>query len=302
MEPVAQVEEVGAYLRHLQGVLVKGLASSDSVAFTERPWQSGLGTGVGWVLEGGTVFERAGVSLSAVAAASLPAAASARRPELAGQPYRATGVSLVIHPRNPFVPTAHLNVRFFSTRDAPATWWFGGGMDLTPHYGFVEDCGHFHGTCKAALDKVDTSLHPRFKEQCDEYFHLHHRNEARGVGGVFFDDHAEGGFAAAFALMQAVGDAFLPAYLPLVERRHATPYTDAQRAHQLYRRGRYVEFNLVQDRGTLFGLQSGGQADAILMSLPPLAGWDSLAGGRDPADDTKLAEEFLPPRDWCAQD
>lgn len=292
-----QVDEVAAYLRALQETIVAGLHEHEATEFQVRPWQSKLGQGEGQLLEGGEVFERAGVSMSRVAAASLPTTASARHPELAGQPYEALGVSLVFHPRNPFVPTVHMNVRFFSAETA---WWFGGGMDLTPYYGFVEDCTHFHATCQQALDGLAPDLYQRCKIACDEYFYLRHRQQARGIGGVFFDDYNAESFAHSFALMQAVGDALLQAYLPLVARRQDTPYNEAHRAHQLYRRGRYVEFNLVQDRGTLFGLQAGGAADAILMSLPPLAAWDTLAGGRDPADDQRLVADFLTPRDWLA--
>lgn len=286
--------EISRYLQSLQEKIVAGLGEYEATAFVAKPWQSQLGHGTGRLVEGGQVFERAGVSVSQVGAAALPAAASVRHPELAGKPYRALGLSLVLHPHNPFVPTVHMNVRFFC---ADEIWWFGGGMDLTPSYGFVEDCVHFHTTCKEALEQIDPTLYPVFKQNCDEYFFLKHRQQARGIGGIFFDDYATE-FAQSFALMQAVGDALLPAYLPIVARRKDTAFATKQRAHQLFRRGRYVEFNLVQDRGTLFGLQSGGAADAILMSLPPTVAWDTLATGRDPQDENNLAEQFLQPQDW----
>lgn len=294
------METVAAGLAALQEKIAAGLAAADGGGFVRRRWRSQLGEGTGLLLEDGAVLERAGVSMSAVAAASLPPAATVARPELAGRPYRAAGVSVVAHPRNPYAPTVHFNLRFFTTVDAEPAWWFGGGMDLTPHYGFAEDCQHFHRACKEALAPHGADLHPRFKAACDEYFFIKHRGQARGVGGIFFDDHAAGGFAKAWACAASVGAAFLPAYLPILGRRRGMDYGPPQRAHQLFRRGRYVEFNLVQDRGTLFGLQSGGEIDAILMSLPPLAGWDALAGGRDPRDEEILARDFLQARDWLA--
>ena len=293
-------DRVEAYLSGMQGTIVDGLSRRDAAAFVTRPWESALGSGTGMLLEGGETFERAGVSVSRVASGCLPPAATERNPELRGKPYVATGLSLVIHPRNPFVPTAHMNVRFFTTVGDEPRWWFGGGMDLTPHYGFEEDCAHFHQTCRRALDGIDPGLYPAFKKRCDEYFHIRHRNQMRGVGGVFFDDYSEGGVDASSKVMEAVAEAFLPAYLPIVDRRRDTPYDDRNRAHQLHRRGRYAEFNLVQDRGTLFGLQSGGKADAILMSMPPLAGWDVTGVERDLADEEKLAGQFLVPRDWAS--
>lgn len=290
---------VDAYLVDLQGRIVTALEGLEGSAFTARPWESKLGRGTGMLMEQGGVFERAGVSHSRVAADKLPAAATARNPALGGQPYEAMGLSLVIHPKNPFAPTAHMNVRFFSTKGSTPTWWFGGGMDLTPHYGFAEDCKQFHGTCKDALDAIDKDFYPKFKAACDEYFFIRHRGQMRGVGGVFFDDLALESFDASLEVMQAVGDAFLPAYLPIVSKRMDASYERRHRAHQLHRRGRYVEFNLVQDRGTLFGLQSGGNADAILMSMPPLASWDVSCKERDLEDEEKLARDFLVPKDWA---
>ena len=294
-------KQVADYFHDLQDRLVKELARLDGSKFTERAWKSKLGTGIGLLREGGEVFERAGVSMSQISADQLPAAASAARPELAGKPYEAMGVSVVCHPRNPFAPTAHLNVRFFTTTGDGPAWWFGGGMDLSPHFGFDEDCRHFHRTCADALapHSEGKDLYEQFKHNCDEYFFIKHRGQMRGIGGVFFDDYSAGGFEKAFAMTRSVGDAFALAYVPLVEKRAAMEAGDSHRSHQLYRRGRYVEFNLVQDRGTLFGLQSGGQADAILMSMPPLASWDSTAPGRDPTDDEKLTE-YLKPRSWLA--
>ncbi len=247
------------------------------------------------MIEEGKLFERGGVSFSHVSGSKLPPSASASRPQLAGRHYEAMGVSLVLHPRNPYCPTAHLNVRFFSSGD---TWWFGGGMDLTPYYGFEEDARQFHLTCKRALDPSGAELYPRYKKWCDEYFFLQHRNEPRGIGGIFFDDLAEPDFAGAFALVRSVGDHFITAYAPILERRRATPYGNAERAFQSYRRGRYVEFNLVYDRGTLFGLQSGGRTESILMSLPPAVTWRYNWKPAPGSPEATLYSEFLRPRDW----
>jgi coproporphyrinogen III oxidase len=227
---------------------------------------------------------------------ALPPSASALRPQLAGQAWQAMGVSLVLHPCNPYCPTVHLNVRFFAAQEA---WWFGGGMDLTPCYGFEDDARHFHRACRQALEPFGAEYYPRFKQWCDRYFHLPHRGEARGIGGIFFDDFAERDFDFSFSLARAVGDAFLPAYLPIVERRRATPFGEREREFQLYRRGRYVEFNLVHDRGTLFGLQSGGRTESILMSLPPLAAWRYAWTAQPGSPEEKLHSEFLKPRDWA---
>jgi coproporphyrinogen III oxidase len=284
------------YFTGLQDKIVAALEAVDGRKFKKDEWQRPEGGGgITRVLEEGTVFERGGVNLSQVRGVALPASASAARPHLAGQPWEAMGVSLVLHPRNPYCPTVHLNVRFFSSKD---TWWFGGGMDLTPYYGFEEDARHFHGACKQALDPFGAEYHPRFKRWCDEYFHVKHRNEPRGIGGIFFDDLAERNFDFSFALTRSVGDAFLPAYLPILERRKDMPFGQRQREFQLYRRGRYVEFNLVYDRGTLFGLQSGGRAESILMSMPPHASWRYDWKPEPGSPEEKLYTDFLKPRDW----
>ncbi len=265
------------------------------------------GGGISRLIEEGDFFERGGVNFSHVTGDQLPASATAHRPELAGRQWEAMGVSLVLHPRNPYCPTTHLNVRCFiaSKVGADPVWWFGGGMDLTPYYGFVEDAVHFHQTCKDALapfdDRVGTSLHGRYKQWCDEYFFLKHRNEPRGIGGIFFDDLSDdgaGGFDRCFALTQSVGDHFTAAYLPLCARRRDIAYGERERDFQAYRRGRYVEFNLVWDRGTLFGLQSGGRTEAILMSLPPLVKWRYDWRPEPGSAEARLYTEFLPPRDW----
>jgi len=282
------------YLRGLQAAIVSGLEALDGARFRADAWtRAEGGGGESRVLEGGGVFERAGVNFSRVHGASLPPSASAARPQLAGRAYEAMGVSLVLHPRNPYCPTVHMNVRCFA---AGEHWWFGGGMDLTPYYGYEEDARHFHATCKAA---VGESRYPKFKRWCDEYFFLRHRNEPRGVGGIFFDDLNEPDFETCFALVRAVGDRFLTAYVPIVERRRATPYGEREREFQAYRRGRYVEFNLVYDRGTLFGLQSGGRTEAILMSLPPRVAWRYDWQPEPGSPEAKLYSDFLRPRDWA---
>jgi coproporphyrinogen III oxidase len=290
------VDAVRTYLTALQEGIVAALQASDGHAFTVDRWQRAEGGGgITRVIEEGALFERGGVNFSHVTGATLPPSATAGRPQLAGQPWEAMGVSLVLHPRNPYCPTVHLNVRFFSARDA---WWFGGGMDLTPYYGFEEDARHFHGRCKTALDPFGADYYPRFKAWCDRYFHLKHRGEPRGIGGIFFDDLAERDFDFSFRLARSVGDAFLGAYLPIVERRRATPFGERQRQFQLYRRGRYVEFNLVYDRGTLFGLQSGGRTESILMSMPPHAAWRYDWKPEPGSPEEKLYTDFLRPRDW----
>jgi coproporphyrinogen III oxidase len=294
-----------AYLLDLQARIVVALEATDGCAFQQDAWTrpadgDTTGGGVSRLIEGGNVFERGGVNFSHVAGAHLPPSASAHRPELAGRHWEAMGVSLVLHPANPYAPTVHMNVRaFVATQDGAApVWWFGGGMDLTPYYGFADDACHFHATCKAALDPFGPDLHPRFKAWCDRYFFLKHRNEPRGIGGIFFDDFSEGGFDRAFALTRSVGNAFLGAYLPILERRRATPYGERERDFQAYRRGRYVEFNLVYDRGTLFGLQSGGRTESILMSLPPVVKWRYAWHPEPGSPEAALYSDFLVARDW----
>ena len=287
---------VRAWLTGLQDRIVGALETFDGQPFSRDDWERGRVR----VIEDGNFFERGGVNFSHVTGEQMPASATAHRPELAGRQWEAMGVSLVLHPRNPYCPTSHMNVRFFvATKEgADPVWWFGGGMDLTPYYGFEEDCIHFHRTCKEALAPFGADVHARYKKWCDEYFYLKHRNEPRGIGGIFFDDLNEGGFDRCFGLMQAVGDTFLPAYLPLCDRRRDTPYTERERDFQAYRRGRYVEFNLVWDRGTLFGLQSGGRTESILMSLPPIVKWRYDWKPEQGSAEDKLYTDFLPPRDW----
>jgi coproporphyrinogen III oxidase len=281
------------YLAGLQERIVAALEILDRKGFVRDSWQRAEGGGgTSCILEEGQVFERAGVNFSRVHGARLPPSASAARPQLAGRAFEAMGVSLVLHPRNPYCPTAHMNVRFFSAGD---TWWFGGGMDLTPYYGFEEDARHFHATCKKALEAVGADYYPRFKRWCDEYFYLRHRGEPRGVGGIFFDDLAE---ERSFELTKSVGDNFLAAYVPIIERRKEFAFGARERSFQAYRRGRYVEFNLVYDRGTLFGLQSGGRTESILMSLPPRADWRYDWKPEPGSAEEKLYTDFLKPRDW----
>jgi len=290
------------YLLGLQQRIVASLENLDGKPFREDRWdRSKGGGGISRVIEEGGLFERGGVNFSHVQGAGLPPSATASRPELAGRAWEAMGVSLVLHPRNPYCPTAHMNVRFFvATRDGAApVWWFGGGMDLTPYYGYAEDARHFHRNCKRALDPFGEQWHPQFKAWCDRYFFLKHRNEPRGVGGIFFDDLNQPDFDTCFALMQSVGDHFIDAYRPIIERRRDTPYTERERDFQAYRRGRYVEFNLVYDRGTLFGLQSGGRTESILMSMPPVVKWRYDWKPAPGSPEAALYAEFLVPRDWA---
>lgn len=306
MSPVATpVQGVGDYLRGLQARITRAIADLDGTAFLSDAWEKPVseplqGRGITQILEGGPVFERAGCGFSHVTGPKLPPSATQHRPELAGAPFEAMGVSLVFHPRNPYVPTVHMNVRMISATapDGRVVCWFGGGMDLTPYYGFEDDAVHFHQTCKTALQPFGDDKYPRFKTWCDEYFFLKHRNEPRGVGGVFFDDFSELGQAQSLAMMQSVGDAFLGAYLPIVLRRKDTPYGERERAFQLYRRGRYVEFNLVWDRGTHFGLQSGGRTESILLSMPPLASWAYQQVPEAGTPEAELYSTFLQRRDW----
>jgi len=292
---------IKTYLLDLQSRIVTALETLDGLSFRTDAWDRAEGGGgISRLIEDGNVLERGGVNFSHVLGERLPPSASAHRPELAGRHWEAMGVSLVFHPRNPYAPTVHMNVRcFVAMKDGEdPVWWFGGGMDLTPYYGFEEDARHFHATCKAALEPFGSDLHPRFKDWCDRYFFLKHRNEPRGVGGVFFDDFSEGGFDHAFAMTRSVGDSFLTAYLPILERRKDHPYGERERDFQAYRRGRYVEFNLVYDRGTLFGLQSGGRTESILMSLPPIVKWRYDWHPEPGSAEARLYSEFLHARDW----
>jgi coproporphyrinogen III oxidase len=292
---------VRQFMLDLQDKIVARLEAIDGRPFLRNAWKrSDGGGGVSRLLEAGAVFERAGVNFSHVFGPNLPPSASASRPELAGRSFRATGVSLVLHPRNPYVPTVHMNVRFIVAEKAgaEAVWWFGGGMDLTPYYAFAEDAVHFHRACRDALAAFGTDCHPRYKKWCDEYFYLKHRGEPRGIGGIFFDDLNQPGFEVCFALARSVGEHFLPAYLPIVERRVHLPYGERERAFQAYRRGRYVEFNLVYDRGTLFGLQSGGRTESILMSLPPLASWRYDWRPEPGSPEAALYRDFLVAKNW----
>jgi coproporphyrinogen III oxidase len=292
---------VDAYLRDLQERLCEALQEADGGArFIEETWTRAAGGGGRTrVLKQGRVFEQAGVNFSGVAGDTLPASATAQRPHLAGRSWIATGVSLVIHPRNPYVPTAHMNVRYFEA-DKPGeepVWWFGGGFDLTPYYPFDEDCVHWHAVARDLCAPFGTDVYARYKKWCDEYFRIKHRDEARGIGGLFFDDLNEGGFARCFAFLQAIGDGFADAYMPIVARRQSLPYSEREREFQLYRRGRYVEFNLVYDRGTLFGLQSGGRTESILMSLPPRVRYEYGYRPEPGSAEAKLAD-YLQPRQW----
>ena len=292
---------VKAYLLGLQDRIVQALEAVDGKPFLRDAWERPEGGGgISRLVEEGDVIERGGVNFSHVMGAKLPPSAAAARPDLGGKPWEAMGVSLVIHPRNPYAPTVHMNVRFFTTTTAEGepAWWFGGGMDLTPYYGDKEDVRQFHQACHDALAPFGDELHPRFKRWCDEYFYLKHRQEARGVGGIFFDDFNEAGFERSFAMMQSVGDAFLMAYQPILEARKDTPYGERERDFQAYRRGRYVEFNLVFDRGTLFGLQSGGRTEAILMSMPPIVKWRYRWEPEAGTPEAALYTDFLPHRDW----
>jgi coproporphyrinogen III oxidase len=299
--------EVKEYLLELQDLIVTRLEQVDGRKFLRDRWDHttgsggiGKGEGISCIIEEGNVLERGGVAFSHVQGDKMPASATAYRPELAGCSWEALGVSLVIHPRNPYAPTSHANVRMFLANkpDGDAVFWFGGGMDLTPYYGFNEDAMHFHQTCKNALDPFGAEYHPRFKKWCDDYFFLKHRNEPRGVGGIFFDDLSDPDFATAFGIQQSVGDHYLSAYVPLLERRMDMPYGERERDFQLYRRGRYVEFNLVIDRGTIFGLQSNGRTESILLSMPPLVKWRYNWKPESGTPEAELYEKYLVPREW----
>jgi coproporphyrinogen III oxidase len=298
-------EAVRQYLLELQEHICRQLAETDGVkGFEKDQWDRPEGGGgISRVISGGGVFEKGGVNFSHVMGEQMPPSATAHRPHLAGAPWQAMGVSLVLHPHNPYVPTTHANVRFFvaTPEDAEPVYWFGGGYDLTPCYGIEEDCVHWHRVARDACAPFGEDVYSRYKQWCDEYFYLKHRDEPRGIGGLFFDDHNTGDFDQDFALMQSVGDSFLEAYDPLVRRRKDTPYGEREREFQLYRRGRYVEFNLVYDRGTLFGLQSGGRTESILMSLPPLVSWQYSRAEAPGSEEARLKDYFLTGRDWLAE-
>lgn len=293
---------VKAYLLDLQDRICKSLAAEDGGAdFVEDSWlRAEGGGGRSRVLTNGKVIEKGGVNFSHVFGTQMPVSATAHRPELAGRAFEAMGVSLVIHPHNPYVPTSHANVRFFiaEKESAAPVWWFGGGYDLTPYYGNEDDCIHWHQTAKDACDPLGEHLYPRFKKWCDDYFYLKHRNEARGIGGLFFDDYNAESFTHSFEVMRAIGDSYIPAYQPIVNARKHTAFGERERDFQLYRRGRYVEFNLVYDRGTLFGLQTGGRTESILMSLPPLVRWEYNWQPEAGSAEAALYDRFLPARDW----
>ncbi|MSP87165.1 MAG: oxygen-dependent coproporphyrinogen oxidase [Methylotenera sp.] len=298
-------QSVLSYLQDLQVKIVEALELVDGKNFLQDSWQRPEGGGgTSSLLEDGNVFERAGVGFSHVLGSKLPPSASAAHPEAAGRAWEAMGVSLVFHPRNPYIPTVHMNVRFFVAKAHNSTdtdiWWFGGGMDLTPYYGFEEDAVHFHRTNKTALDAFDPAYYSKFKKECDKYFYLKHRKEPRGIGGIFFDDFNELGFEKSFKMQRAVGDSFLNAYLPIVQRRKDTPFGERERDFQAYRRGRYVEFNLVYDRGTLFGLQSNGRTESILLSMPPIVKWRYDWQPEANSPEAKLYTNFLVDKDWLA--
>lgn len=300
-----EIGPVKDFLLGLQDRICKAIEDEDSHGkFKEDKWERPEGGGGRTrVLSDGEIFEQAGVAFSHVKGNELPPAATAKRPELAGRQFQALGVSLVIHPKNPFVPTSHMNVRFFSSQKqgAEPVWWFGGGYDLTPYYGFEEDAIHWHKTAQTVCQEFGKDVYPRFKKWCDDYFYIRHRDEQRGIGGIFFDDLNEWGFSRTFEFMQRVGNSYLDAYLPLVQRRKISPYTNDNRDFQLYRRGRYVEFNLVYDRGTIFGLQSGGRTESILMSLPPNVRWQYNWQPEPGSEEAVLYEKYLKPREWVKE-
>jgi len=303
-EQQTNLNAVYQYLQGLQNRIVEAVELIDGKNFLNDSWQRPEGGGgTSCMLEEGNVFERAGVGFSHVKGNKLPPAATTAHPEAAGRTWEAMGVSLVFHPRNPYIPTVHMNVRFFvakaqADKDEQDIWWFGGGMDLTPYYGFEEDAVHFHRTCRDALAPYGQDLYPSFKKHCDEYFHLKHRNEPRGIGGIFFDDFNKLGFEQSFAMLKAVGDAFVSAYLPIVQRRKDLEFGEQERDFQAYRRGRYVEFNLVFDRGTLFGLQSNGRTESILLSMPPIVKWRYDWKPEAGSAEAKLYTDFLIDKNW----
>ncbi len=297
------IDQVRAYLLSLQADICTQLEAVDGKAkFIKDKWEkpNNAGDGLTCVLTNGDAFEQAGVNFSIVRGDNMPASATALRPELAGRSFTALGVSLVIHPNNPYAPTSHANVRFFVAEKAgeKPIWWFGGGFDLTPYYGFDEDAVLWHQTAKEACDPFGEEVYPKYKKWCDDYFYMKHRDEQRGIGGLFFDDLNKGSFDECFAFMQSIGDSYIKAYRPIVEKRKDMPFTDHERQFQLYRRGRYVEFNLVYDRGTLFGLQTGGRTESILMSLPPLVRWEYRYSPEKGSPEALLYDKYLKPQDW----
>ena len=305
MFETASPDPVRQYLMDLQSRITGAVVALDGGTLVVDPWEKPpgemlQGNGITQILENGAVFERAGCGFSHVRGPRLPPSATQHRPELAGAPFEAMGVSLVFHPRNPYAPTVHMNVRMLAAKnpEGQTVCWFGGGMDLTPIYGFEEDAVHFHQSCKDALAPFGADKYPRFKTWCDDYFFLKHRNEPRGIGGVFFDDFSELGQEQSFAMLRALADAFLGAYMPIVQRRKDMEYGSREREFQLYRRGRYVEFNLVWDRGTHFGLQSGGRTESILLSMPPLASWSYQNVPAPGTPEAALYSQFLVARDW----
>jgi len=294
-------QSVRDYFLALQNKITEKLQEQETVSFIEDKWKREEGGGgQSRILENGDIFEKAGINFSDVQGKHLPASATNKRPNLENASFRAMGISLVFHPRNPFVPTCHMNLRFFSAMkdEEEITWWFGGGYDLTPYYGFEEDAIHWHRTAHEACEPFGQSIYPEFKKACDRYFYLPHRNEPRGIGGIFFDDYNEVDFQHSFALTQSVGNSFLPAYMPIVEKRKNTPFNDSHKKFQHYRRGRYVEFNLVYDRGTLFGLQSNGRTESILMSLPPHVNWTYDYKPDSNSEEALLYQNFLIEKDW----
>jgi coproporphyrinogen III oxidase len=302
---ITQVDQVRDYLWDLQERITQAFGAADGQPFkadlwSKQPGEPLQGDGRTMILEEGNVFERAGCAFSHVTGPKLPASATQHRPELVGASFEALGVSLVFHPRNPYAPTVHMNVRMLAALppDMDPVYWFGGGMDLTPYYGYEEDARHFHSVCRDSLAPFGEDLHPRFKRWCDDYFYLKHRHEPRGIGGIFFDDHFDRGFDASFALLRSVGDAFVPAYLPILERRRDQAWGERERQWQLLRRGRYVEFNLVWDRGTHFGLQSGGRTESILMSMPPHAAWAYQHRPEPGSREEELLQHYLVRKDW----
>ena len=305
MSNTPDINAVKNYLLGLQDSICNALATEDGKSFQEESWERpGGGGGRSRVLEEGNIIEKGGVNFSHVHGKGLPPSATAARPELAGRSFQAMGVSLVIHPRNPYIPTSHANVRFFiaEKQGADPVWWFGGGFDLTPYYGFEGDVVHWHQVSKQACDPFGEDVYAKYKKWCDDYFYLKHRDEPRGVGGLFFDDLNEWGFEKSFGFMQSVGNHYIDAYLPIMQRRKNIAYGEKERDFQCYRRGRYVEFNLVYDRGTIFGLQTGGRTESILMSLPPLVKWRYNWSPEAGSDEAKLYEEFLKPKDWLGLD